>query len=127
QDPAPEEVVDPAPGVHPAEAGALGVLSGQPQPSRQLVPVIGRPADPPLPHLVAVEPAVAQVLAGRSGIGGGQEPLVVPVLGGSDDLGEALALGAGLALPGLVVVEADADLGREALDRLGEAEVLLLA
>ena len=110
-----------------ARPASTRVRWGTPKAADQLIPSLGRPAEPVLAHHVPVVAALApQVGPGRRRVRSGEQALVVPGDGLLQRLVEprsALVVAAG----GLVVVaQRDAGPGRQLLDGLDEVEMLQL-
>ena len=95
----------------------------RPSAGAQLVPVVGRPPQPEAAHHLAVVAPAAQVVAGLTGVGADQQPLVVPLDGLLHGVEEDLAP---LAVPAGAGILADGDAGLvgQAADRVHEVEVL---
>ena len=77
--PTPERVLHLVALVAERQPNRLHHIGRRTEPSRQLVPVVGRPAELELACDVAGEAASAQVVTSLSGVGVGQEALVVPL------------------------------------------------
>ena len=99
-------------------------FSSIPEPLRQGVPVVGRPAELELTGDVAGQTTIAKVGAGGARIGAGEQPLVVPLDGDVHRLDQRLAAGALLRAPRGRLGELDAGPIGQILDRTDEVGVL---
>ncbi len=94
------------------------------QPPRERIPVVGRPTELELASDVAGEATPAEIVTSGPGVGVVQQALVIPLDGLVHRFDELLAPRSFLRLARRGVVELDAGLGRQVLDRPGEVEVL---
>lgn len=123
------EAVDGAAAALLGEAGEDQFLVGEAlaaQMAGEVVPALGAVADSEVGGGGLVEAALGEEGAARVGLGAGVELLGVEPRGGLVRLDQTDALAAlvGGVVPALLVAQGDAGLGGEALDRLGEGEVV---